>query len=120
MLSKIRNFSLALLTLSGVYLYALPSATIPYLALVLFHIAAGFGLAILLLLRLRDIRTLGWVLIAAGAALGIILTFTGGARPFAPWLYAHIFVCAIGVVLLAGRRPARALVMAAVVIAIGG
>jgi len=103
-----------------VYLYALPSATIPYLALVLFHVAAGFALAILLLLRLRDIRTAGWVFVAAGAALGITLTFTGGARPFAPWLYAHIFACAIGVVLLAGRRPARVAIMAVAVIAISG
>ncbi len=44
-----RGTSVVLLALSGVYLYAFPSATIPYFALVLLHAAIGLLLAILIL-----------------------------------------------------------------------
>src|SRR3989442_14485299 len=91
-MQRARNIILSFTVLSAVYLYAFPSATIPYLALVLGHVAAGFVLAALLipiLIRVQSIGWTSWIAKAAGAALGIALTFTGGSRPFAPLFYAH-------------------------------
>ena len=110
MMTRMKTAGLFLLTLTGVYLYALPSATIPYLGIVLVHIAAGLLFTVLLVpavLRLRGLPVasmLGWVAIAAGAGLGIALTFTGATRPFAPLLYTHMVLCAAGVVLLLTAR----------------
>jgi tetratricopeptide (TPR) repeat protein len=107
-------FGLAGLTLTGTYLYALPAATIFYFAVVLGHIVGGLALSAVLLFyvfRLRSsvfVPRLGWVFIASGMALGIVLIFTGAARPLALVFYSHILLCAIGVILLltdyAGRR----------------
>jgi Flp pilus assembly protein TadD len=111
---RIRTILLALLTLSAAYLYAFPSASIPYLGLVLAHVAGGFIFTALLapvLLRFRGTppaALLGWTVVAIGAVLGIVLTFTGATRPFALLLNSHIVVSALAVVLLvteyAGRR----------------
>lgn len=107
-MQRARTITLSFTVLSAVYLYAFPAATIPYLALVLGHVAAGFVLAALLIPALRQARTVSWMVVATGAALGIALTGTGGSRPFVPLLNAHILVSAFGVVLLlasAMRRP---------------
>ncbi len=111
---KTRACLLTLLTLSAAYLYAFPSASLPYLGLVLAHVAGGFllaGFLIPVLIRLRSTTPsarLGWIVTAIGAVSGIVLTFTGGTRPFSSLLYGHIGVCVLGVVLLlteyAGRR----------------
>src|SRR5262245_61664083 len=101
---RARNITLAFASISAVYLYAFPSATIPYLTLVLGHVAAGFVLAALVIPALIHSRSLGWIVIAAGAALGVVLTFTGGSRPFAPLLYAHIGISALGVIILLASR----------------
>src|SRR5437870_8727493 len=111
-MQRARTFTLGFTVLTAVYLYAFPSATIPYLALVLGHVAAGFVLAALLipiLLRVSSRGWTGWIVTAAGAGLGIALTFTGGSRPFAPLLYTHIGVSALGVIMLRAlptQRPA--------------
>lgn len=74
MITRLRNFGLGFLTLSGVYLYASTSASIPYLGLVLLHIAGGFLFAALLLLGLREF----WdVFTDATRQAGLI-----GLRPF--------------------------------------
>jgi len=111
---KTRALLLTLLTLSAAYLYAFPSAAIPYLTLVLAHVAGGFIFAALLvpvLLRFRSTpptARVGWMVTAIGAVSGIVLTFTGATRPFASLFYGHIAVCTLGVILLlteyAGRR----------------
>src|SRR5262249_9573462 len=91
-----------------IYLYAFPSATIPYLALVLAHVGAGFILTFLLIPALLHARSIGWIITAMGAGLGIVLTFTGGSPPFAPLLFSHLGLSALGVIVLlaAGmRRP---------------
>src|SRR5215475_15437993 len=71
-----------LLFATAVYLYVFPSPTLTYVAAVLLH--AGFGvLAVLFLLpKLKKIfspknwkENLGWLLITAGAGLGIALFF---------------------------------------------
>src|SRR5262244_2680374 len=107
-MSRTRSIVLVFTALSAVYLYAFPSATIPYLALVLGHVVAGFVLAALLIPALIRVRSAGWILVVAGAGLGILLTFTGASRPFAPLLYAHIVTSVLGVVILLStgmRRP---------------
>src|SRR5436190_19965697 len=97
---RARTVTFVFTALSAIYLYAFPSATIPYLSLILAHVAAGFVLAALLIPTLIRARSLGWIVTAAGAALGIGLTFTGGSRPFTSLLYTHIAISALGVVLL--------------------
>ncbi len=99
---------LVALTLSAVYLYGYPSATISYALADLFHIAIGIVLTILLLfyvIRLLRHETLlarlGWILLAAGALLGIVLIKIGTALRLKPWLYAHIALCVLGTLFLA-------------------
>src|SRR3984893_8395196 len=99
--------SLIVLTLSAVYLYAYPSATIFYGVVDLFHIAIGIiftGLLVYSFLRLFPHETvlarLGWILLAAGAALGIALIKVGTPLRLKPWLYAHIALCVLGALLL--------------------
>jgi Flp pilus assembly protein TadD len=99
--------SVIALAVSAVFLYAYPAATIWYFGLVLFHVVVGVLLTILLLpfivrlLRTGDfIARLGWLLLAAGAALGIALIFLGTPNRLKPWLYTHIGLCIVGVLLL--------------------
>src|SRR5215468_11926634 len=121
-MQRARAITLGFGALTALYLYAFPSATIPYLALILGHVAAGFVLAVLLLLTRP--RSAGWIVAAAGAVFGIALTWTGASRPFAGLLYTHIGVSAVAVVvLLAGRarRPALGFfVFFAAALALGG
>src|ERR1700687_1537347 len=100
--------SLIALMLSAVYLYGYPLATIPYALLDLFHIATGIVLALLLafyLVRMLPRETLlarlGWILLAAGAVLGIALIKVGTPLRLKPWLYAHIALCILGTLFLA-------------------
>src|SRR6266699_3603195 len=104
---RARTVTFVFTALSAIYLYAFPSAPISYLALVLAHVAAGFVLTALLIPTLIRARSAGWIVTAAGALLGILLTFTGGSRPFAPLLYAHIVVSVLGAVILLGNRMRR-------------
>ena len=99
---------LVVLTLSAVYLYGYPSATIPYFVMDLLHVAIGIVLAILLLffagrlLRNESLLVrLGWVLLAAGTILGIVLIKVGTPLRLKPWLYAHIALCVVGSLFLA-------------------
>src|SRR6266567_8028818 len=73
-MSRWRFALLFLLTLSAIYLYAFPSATIIYAGGVLLHAGAGILLAILLVPILRQVFRdcsweirFGWLLIAAGS-----------------------------------------------------
>ena len=97
------------LTLSAVYLYGFPSANLPYIAVVLFHLAAGVLLTMLLIPFLfRVLREsgaaarIGWTLLAVGALLGTVLIYTGAANDKKALLYTHITVCVVGVLFLAG------------------
>jgi len=95
------------LAASAVYLYAFPSANLPYIGVVLFHLAAGVLLTVSLLPFLVGVlresgvvARLGWVLLAMGAMLGVALIYTGASTQMKPLLYVHIFACVIGVVFL--------------------
>jgi Flp pilus assembly protein TadD len=99
---------LFLLTLSAIYLYAYPTATIMYGGGVLLHTGAGILLAGLLIPILRQVFRdcpleirFGWLLIAAGTLLGLVLTKIGTPNRFHLWLYLHIALCAAGVLLVA-------------------
>ena len=109
------SWLLPFLVISAAYLYAFPQPNIFYAIVVLLHAVAGVIAAILiipLLIRLlRDgsfLARAGWLLVAAGATLGIILIKTGTARAEWNWLYLHIVISLVGVALLiaenAGRR----------------
>src|SRR6266852_6166140 len=99
--------SLIALVVSAVYLYAYPSATIPFGIVVLFHVAAGIVFFILLgftlfrLLRNEGLLArFGWNLMAVGTILGIVLIKIGTPSHLKSWLYAHIAICMSGAVCL--------------------
>src|SRR6267154_3405513 len=78
---------LFLLTLSAIYLYAYPTATIMYGGGVLLHTGAGILLAVLLIPILRQVFRdcpleirFGWLLIAAGTLLGLVLIKIGDRK----------------------------------------
>jgi len=99
---------LVALTVSAVYLYGYPSATISYFVVDLFHVAIGIVFTILLffyvvrLLRHKSLLArLGWISLAAGSLLGIWLIKIGTPLRLRPWLYAHIALCVLGTFFLA-------------------
>jgi tetratricopeptide (TPR) repeat protein len=103
------------LLLSAAYLYAFPQPAVFYACVVLLHAVGGVAVAILLVPLLARLaktgsfaeRT-GWVLIAVGAVVGIILIKTGTPRAEWRWLYLHIIISLVGVAILIayglGRR----------------
>jgi high-affinity Fe2+/Pb2+ permease len=79
--------SLIALAASAAYLYGYPSTTISFGIVVLFHVAAGIVFSVLLgftLFRLLGNESLlarfGWILLAVGAILGIVLIKIGSRR----------------------------------------
>ena len=103
-----RSRSMIALAVSALYLYSYPSATITYGGVVLFHIAIGLLLAVLLLpFLLSLLRTgsamarVGWLLLAAGTVLGLALIRLGTPNRLRVWLYTHIALCVAGTLFLA-------------------
>src|SRR5262245_48285651 len=102
------------LTLSAIYLYAFPAATLLYGGGVLLHAGVGIVLAVLLIPSLRAVfrdcglaGKLAWTLLAAGTILGLLLIKIGSPHRFKVWLMLHIALCAAGVLLLATVWLAR-------------
>jgi Flp pilus assembly protein TadD len=98
---------LLFLILSAAYLYAFPQPTLFYAGVVLLHACAGVVVALLLLLSFHRLvrqgtiyRRAGWVLVAAGAVLGLILIKIGTPRSEWKWLVLHIAISLVGVALL--------------------
>jgi len=111
---RLLRWLLIFLTGSAAYLYAFPQPNIPYAGVVLLHAVGGVLAAILLipaLFRLLRSGTLiargGWLLITAGAVVGLVLLKTGTSRPEWNKLYAHIIVSLAGVGLLIASRIGR-------------
>jgi Flp pilus assembly protein TadD len=105
---------LLFLVISAAYLYAFPQPTIFYAGVVLLHALGGVIAAILMIPLLFGrwrqqsfIARAGWLLMAAGAMMGIILIRTGTARAEWKWLYFHIAVSLIGVALLIAEKLRR-------------
>ena len=102
-----RSRSVLVLAITAVYLCAYPTATILYEGTVLLHTGLGalltVGLAIFLpggIAKEQFLARAGWLLLAAGAALGIALIYLGTPHRLRAWLYAHITICTLGTVLL--------------------
>src|SRR5215468_2109850 len=100
---------LLLLAVSAVYLYAFPSATLLYETMVLLHAVGGVLFSLLLawvlLLHFKDEPSLGkagWILLAAGAALGLLLLRTGTPQRLRNWMYAHMALCTLGALFATG------------------
>ena len=105
---------LLFLVISAAYLYSFPQPSIVYALVVLLHALSGVVTAILLIPALtRLLRTgsflarAGWLLIAAGALLGLILIKTGTPRSEWKWLYLHIAVSLVGVGLQVADKLGR-------------
>src|ERR1700723_3559731 len=109
-MKRLVDICLALLFLTAVYVYAWPSANVPYFGAIVMHLVAGIAFLILLTARLLPIlrnssiaSRIGWILLAFGGVLGIVLVFTGTRRAEWPLLYVHIGACvAGGAMLLSG------------------
>jgi len=98
----------AALAVSAIYLYGYPTATISYFVVDLLHVAIGIVLTLLLvfyvarLLRGESLLgRLGWISLAVGGVLGIVLIKIGTPLRLKPWLYAHIALCVVGALFLA-------------------
>src|SRR4051812_21543431 len=115
-MERARNITLGFAVLTAIYLYSFPSATIPYLGTVLAHVAAGCLLAALLIATRP--RSAGWIVTSGGALFGIALIWTGAARPFAPLMYTHIGLSALGLIILLAARTRRPAMSFAVYFAI--
>src|SRR5271165_3661903 len=137
-MKKLALLSIAVLTLSAIYLYAWPAANLFYAAVVLFHVGLGVlfcidGLRLLpTAMRQPTIVKIGTLILILGAVLGLTLIYTGASRPYTRLLLSHGAISALAVALLAGwwlsqRKdtarspwvPALGLVALAVVIAFG-
>ena len=114
-MNRFRSFLLYFLFLSAAYLFAWPYATLVYEGTVLLHLVAGsLFLVIGVPFLWRRITAgdfsgrAGWLLVAAGGLLGVVLAITGAPRSRFPLLYAHIGASVAGGVILAagwaGRR----------------
>jgi len=103
-----RSLGVFVLVVTAIYLYAYPSATLFIAGAVLLHTGLGLLVSLGLVVfffrgigKERLLARLGWMLFAAGAALGLVLVRIGTAHRFNNWLYAHIALCSLGVILLA-------------------
>src|SRR5271170_2432659 len=114
-MKRLIHLSLAILFLTAAYVYAWPSANVPYFAAIVIHLVTGIAFLILLTIGLVPIlrnspvaSRIGWILLAFGGVLGIVLVFTGTRRAEWPLLYIHIGACVTGGAMLfsgwAGRR----------------
>ncbi len=105
---RLTSISLAVLFLTAAYLFAWPSANVPYFAAVIAHLLAGIVFVILLVFVLPRllrgaplVSRAGWILLALGGLLGAILIYEGTRRAEWPLLYTHIGACTAGGALLA-------------------
>ncbi|HXO33853.1 MAG TPA: tetratricopeptide repeat protein [Candidatus Acidoferrales bacterium] len=105
------SWLLPFLVVSAAYLYTFPQANVFYAGVVLLHALAGVMAAILLvpalfrLLRNGSVlERAGWLIIAAGAVLGLILIKTGTPRTEWKWLYLHIVISLVGAGLLIANQ----------------
>src|ERR1700678_561739 len=102
-MKRLVHVCLGILFLPAAYVYAWPSANVPYFAAIIFHLVAGIAFLILLSIGLLPIlrnapvaSRIGWILLAFGGVLGIVLIFTGTRRAEWPLLYIHIGSCVAG------------------------
>src|SRR5262245_4246143 len=99
-----------ILFVSSLYLYLFPGPNLTYVAIVLLHaglgvVAAGFLVPkVFAIVRAKSFSMdLGWLILGAGAILGVIILFIGTIRSHWTWMYAHVVVSFAAVALLAVR-----------------
>ncbi len=108
-MKKLAALSIAMLTLSAIYLYAWPAPNVFYAGMVLAHVGLGVlfcigGLRLLpAAMRQPLIVKLATLVLVVGAVLGLALIYTGASRPHTKLLV----VARRGV--RAGRRAAPGL-----------
>ena len=104
---------LALLTLTGAYLYGFPAPTIAYCAVVVAHVLGGLAATVLLVLLARTVggqswpARIGWAATGLGALAGTAIVKTGATLPYQPLVTVHIALSTLGIVVLAAARMAR-------------
>ncbi len=101
---------LLILLVTGAFLYVFPGPTVFFVAAVLIHAGAGclavawFGRG---MARRWQASTpsgrAGWLLLSSGAAVGMVLIYTGTTRPYQSLLLIHIVLTVSGLTLLASR-----------------
>src|SRR5882672_10825478 len=96
-----------ILSLSSAYLYVFPAANLAYIAIVLLHAAVGLVAAFFLVPKVLAVvraksffSDLGWLVLAAGAILGVVLLFIGTIRSHWTWMYVHVVLSFLAVALL--------------------
>jgi tetratricopeptide (TPR) repeat protein len=106
-MKRLTNILLIVLVSTAAYVYAWPSANVPYFGAIILHLFGGLAFLALLIFTMRPIlregptaSRLGWLLLALGGILGALLIYTGTRRAEWPLLYAHIGVCVAGCALL--------------------
>jgi tetratricopeptide (TPR) repeat protein len=102
-LSRVFIGLLVFLFFSAAYLYTFPQPNVFYAVVVLLHTIAGAVVALLLVFSLfrllRDgsvASRIGWLLLAGGAIVGLILIRTGTPRVEWNLVYAHILLSLAG------------------------
>ena len=120
---------LVFLLATGAHLYLFPTGSLLFVSIVLLHVFGGVvmtgWLVRLLSGSLRNYSLparVGWWFLSLGAGLGIALIFTGTPRSYLPWLYAHIGLCLVGLVVLcsAEARGKPKVGQAPMVLRVGG
>src|SRR5712671_1899798 len=98
---------IVILSLSSAYLYVFPAANLAYIAIVLLHAAVGLVAALFLVPKVLAVvraksfyNDLGWLVLAAGAILGVVLLFIGTIRSHWTWMYVHVVLSFLAVALL--------------------
>jgi Tfp pilus assembly protein PilF len=101
---KLVRWLIYVLVASSAYLYPFPQTNLIYPAVVVIHMLAGIVATIVgaaLLSRLLRHGTIiwktGWLLLAGGTVLGLLLLYTGSSRSEFKWLYAHIALSMLGI-----------------------
>src|ERR1700682_6146214 len=91
-MNRWRGYGLGVLAVSALILYAFPSASVPYVAVILLHTGVGILFALLLIpLLLQRFRSetwlskLGWILLIFGTALGLALIQLGTPHRLVSW-----------------------------------
>jgi Flp pilus assembly protein TadD len=98
---------LTILLVTSLYLYLFPAPNLTYVAVVLLHAGLGVVGAVVLIpkllaiIRARSFVTdLGWLMLSAGAILGVVLLFIGTTRSHWSWMYVHVVLSFAAVALL--------------------
>src|SRR3979411_1457954 len=105
------SWVIAFLAISAAYLYSFPQPNALYAVVVLLHAIGGVLASFLLIPLLFGLlrggswsARVGWLLVAAGAILGLVLIKTGTPRTEWNRLYVHIVTSLAGIGFLIADR----------------